>query len=289
MSAYTNFELKTKGGAVEKVMAASLAGVYTSVFFQGPEILFDVGVAIRTSATAKHICITHGHLDHIGALPSLLGIRGLVYHGKPVEVYVPESLCEELQRTLDALAGVSGFNLPAHLNPCKPGDCFHIRKDLELRCFQTDHLCSSLGYAVFQRREKLRAEFADLPPMELRRRKMAGANLTETEWTPYIAYTGDTLPTVFDHEPYLLDAQILVHECTYLDSQKRTVERAHLGGHTHIEELLNYAPRFKNGTLMLTHFSQLYKPNDVRKLLADQWTGDVVPVPLVPDGEEWWN
>src|SRR5688572_23500317 len=70
------------------VRGISLAGVYTSLLVPELHVLLDVGVPLRSFATAERIFLSHTHGDHAGGLIPLLGIRELVGKARP-RVYLP--------------------------------------------------------------------------------------------------------------------------------------------------------------------------------------------------------
>ena len=67
----------------------SVGGVYTSLAVQELGLLFDAGIPARSLATLDTILLSHGHVDHIGALPALLGIRALHGKSRPPRVIMP--------------------------------------------------------------------------------------------------------------------------------------------------------------------------------------------------------
>src|SRR5215217_4262932 len=53
----------------------SVGGVYTSIAVPELGIVFDAGTSPRSTSAMDTILLSHGHADHIGALPAMLGIR----------------------------------------------------------------------------------------------------------------------------------------------------------------------------------------------------------------------
>ena len=60
-------------------------------------IIPDFSYLLERKAILRGVFLTHGHDDHIGALPALLGIRAL--HGKtrPPRVVMPAEIVDELE------------------------------------------------------------------------------------------------------------------------------------------------------------------------------------------------
>ncbi len=72
-------------------------------------------------------------------------------------------------------------------------------------------------------------------------------------------------------------------------SQKKSVADARAGCHIHLDELLPYAHRFRNEALVLMHFSQLYSPADVRRILAERCPPEMRRIlrAFAPETESW--
>ncbi|MGE0871327.1 MAG: MBL fold metallo-hydrolase [Kofleriaceae bacterium] len=248
------------------VRGVSVGGVYTSITVPELGILFDVGISPRSFGAIDTIALSHGHADHVGALPALLGIRGL--HGKPrpPRVIMPTEIVGDLTAALAALTKLQRFPLEIEPIAMSPGDEIALRPDLLIRAVRTFHPVPSLGYLLVRRVAKLRTELHGLPGHEIAQRRRAGEQVTEVDDRIEVAYATDTLVSALDHAPELLKARVLIVECTFLDERK-PVEAARAGCHIHLDELIERAARFENQHIVLMHVSQIYRPDEVSGLL----------------------
>jgi len=280
------------------VKGASLGGLYTSLYVPELDALLDVGLASRSGATARRLFLSHAHLDHLGALPALLGMRGMMGGGdKPLEVYCPEGLEAELRQSLTHLSALHRWPLELSCFPMKPGDELQLRNDLWVRALPTFHPVPSLGYLFFDRVKKLKSSLRGLPGAEIKAHKLAaargeGPEIFELEDRPRLAYLTDTLIEALKHSPEALRAELLIMECTFL-SDKKPVSVAREGCHVHLDELCEWVDQIKSERLLLMHFSQVHKPSEVRALcearLGPQ-LGDRLQLFLPPAAlaDRWW-
>ena len=270
------------------VRGVSVGGVYTSIAVPELSVLFDVGIAPRSLGGIDTILLSHGHADHVGALPSLLGIRAL--HGKtrPPRVVMPREIVGDLTTALAALSKLQRWPLDVDALGMSPGDEFVLRGDLLVRAVRTFHPVPSLGYVLVRRVAKLRPELVGLPGPQIAERRRAGENVTVLEDHLELAYATDTLISAVDHGPELLRARVLIIECTFLDERK-SIEAARAGCHIHLDEIIERADRFENEHVVLMHLSQLYRPDEVAKILDAR----VPPtlrrklIPFVPKSGHW--
>jgi ribonuclease Z len=258
------------------VRGVSLGGVYTSIHVPELSALFDVGIPMRSAAAVDHLFISHGHVDHVGALPSFLGLRGLTGVNKTLNVYAPARICDTLREILAAFSQVHRWALEVALHPMEPGDELPLqaRGDLRVKAFRTWHTVPSLGYMVFRRVRKLREAFKDLPGPEIGRRRRAGEDLFDVVERRELAYATDTLPRVLEQSPEIAGARVLVLECTFLDSRK-TLEAARAGAHIHLDELLPLLESVTADHIVLMHLSQMYRPDEAHALLAERIPGHI--------------
>jgi ribonuclease Z len=266
----------------------SLGGVYTSIACPELGLLFDAGIPARSLATADTILLSHGHVDHVGALPAILGIRAL--HGKqrPPRVIMPADIVDDLLAALRALTKLQHWPLDIEAIGMRAGEERELRGDLRVRAVQTFHPVPSLAYVIVRRVSKLRPEFHDLPGPEIAARRRAGEPMLDHEERQELAYVTDTLISAFDHAPELYDARVLVMECTFLDG-KKSLEGARAGCHIHLDEIIERAAKFTNETIVMMHASQLYRPDEVAKILDARVPAELRRriIPFVPNTANW--
>lgn len=244
----------------------SLGGVYTSIHVPELDVLLDVGVPLRQAAAVGTLLLSHAHADHVGALVTLLGLRGLHGVNKPLKVVMPAEIVDTLQRALAAMSELQRFPLAIEAIGLEPGDEHPLRRDLWVRAVKTFHPVPSLAYLLVRRVQKLLPAFGHLSGPEIARRRQAGADLFVTAEHVELAYATDTLVQALDHAPELASAQVLLLESTFLDGRK-TLDDARAGCHIHLDELIARAPSIVTPQLVLMHVSQLYRPDEVDAIL----------------------
>lgn len=265
----------------------SVAGLQTSLFVRELNVLFDVGIAARSTAGAEHIFLSHGHADHCGALVTLLGMRGLM-RLPPAHVFLPSELEDSMRQALALFSRGQRHDFAVTLEPMSPGDERALRADLSVRAFRTHHTGPSLGYQFFSRVQKLKAMHLGLPAHEIAERRRRGDDLFDDAERLLLAYATDTRATVLDATPSLLQTPVLILECSFLDDRK-TLEATHAGGHIHLDELLARSSSFDNQTLVLMHFSQMYAPSEVRRILTQRCPPELMRriVAFAPESRVW--
>jgi ribonuclease Z len=265
------------------INGVSVGGVYTSLQVKELNILLDVGIAPRSFTGPSDLFLSHGHADHLGALVSLLGIRGLNKAG-PLRIFLPEEISTSLEAGVGCFTHVQGRGMASEFVPLRPGDVRLVRDDLWVRAVRTLHTVPSLGYVFFRRVSKLKAEFHGYPGDEIRRRRELGEPLFELVERSELAYATDTLFDVMEREPLLQTAPVLILECTFLDERKPR-EECRQKCHIHLDEILERPDLFKNEQIVLMHFSQAYRPEEVFDILKRRLPADLAArvLPFCPD------
>jgi ribonuclease Z len=270
------------------VRGISVGGIYTSLAVPELGLVFDAGAPLRSLAGIDTILLSHGHADHVGALPALLGIRGLTGKTRPPRVVMPAEIQADLTAALAALSRLQRFPLEIEAIGLRPGDELALRGDLRVRAVRTFHPVPSLGYVIVRRVAKLRAELHGLTGAEIAARRRAGEHVSDHEDRIELAYATDTLISVLDHAPELLQAGTLIIECTFLDGRK-SLEAARAGCHIHLDEVIERADQFANNHVVMMHFSQLYRPDEIPGILDARLPPALRKkvIPFIPTGAHW--
>jgi ribonuclease Z len=280
--------LTTVTAGPHSVRGISVGGIYTSLAVPELGIVFDAGASPRSSCAIDTILLSHGHADHIGALPALLGIRALSGKTKPPRVVMPAEIVDDLTSALAALSRLQRFPLEIEAIGMLPGDELALRGDLRVRAVRTFHPVPSLAYVIVRRIAKLRADLQGLSGPQIAARRRGGEDVTDYEDRLELAYATDTLVSVFDHAPELLTARTLIMECTFLDERK-PLEAARAGCHIHLDEVIERADQFANGQVVMMHFSQIYRPDEIAGILDARLPPELRRrvIPFIPTGAHW--
>src|SRR5512139_980113 len=104
------------------IRGISVGGVYTSMAVPELGLLFDAGASPRSLAAIDTILLSHGHVDHAGALPALLGIRALHGKTKPPRIVMPVEIVDDLVAALRSLSKLQRWPLEIDAIGMSPGD-----------------------------------------------------------------------------------------------------------------------------------------------------------------------
>lgn len=269
------------------ISGVSVGGVYTSIKVQELDVVFDMGISPRSFVGTSSVFLSHGHADHVGSLAAHIGLCGLAHLPAP-RIYLPKELEEDVSEAMRALGRGQRRPLALHYEGMSPGDERQVAGDLWVRAYRTIHSVPSLGYLLFRRVQKLKDEFLSLGPSEIRVRRQTGEELFRVEERPEVAYVTDSLIDVLDQSPELSRARCLILECTFMDERKGRGD-ARSKYHVHLDEIIERAEMFDCEELVLMHFSQLYSPREVRRIVSQRCPAallDKVKL-LIPEHGPW--
>lgn len=263
-----------------RILLFSTPLVSTWVFNETYRLLFDAGDGVTALLDSKiHkiklAAITHTHRDHCAGLMQLLNLRG---GAGDFRVVYPEASGSGrvLAQFLSAFDSRSTGRVT--WEPVGVGQEVPIEPERHvLRSFETKHYpahhppgARSLGYQIVRQVSKVKAEYRGLPQAELDliRKEKGREFITETLEDILFTLTGDTTP--LPPETYA-NSRILMHECTFLDSEdgsdepeEESLEAAHAisertNPHSCLDEVLELARAAKVGRLGLYHVSRRYE------------------------------
>src|SRR6266498_2330948 len=229
------------------------------------KIGFDLGAQPWDFMGTPTWLISHTHLDHVAALPVYVARRRMMKM-EPPTIYLPEEGLEDVKKFLLIMQRLDRGRMVCDLHGIKPGDEIELSRENVVTIFRTTHTIPSVGYVVWERRNKLKEEYHGLPGERIRDLRLSGVEVTREVRTPLLAYTGDTSPAGLDAYPPVFQAQVLITELSFIRPNHRR-EKIHKFGHMHLDDLLERADRFENELIVCGHFSTRYHPNEVRRLV----------------------
>lgn len=226
---------------------------------------FDLGAQPWDFMGTPSWFLTHTHLDHIAALPVYVARRRMMKM-EPPTIYLPEPMVDDVRRLLLIMQRLDRGRQNCTLNGVKPGDEIALSRDHVVSVFETTHTVPSVGYLVWDRRNKLKEEYQGLAGDQIRDLRLSGVQVTREIRTPILAYTGDTSPAAFDKYAPLFDVKVLITEMSFIREKHRR-EKIHKFGHMHLDDFIERAERFKNELIVVGHFSTRYHANEVRQVV----------------------
>jgi ribonuclease Z len=260
-----NLPVKTLKHGELTIEGYSRAAVQT--YWRVPELRlgFDLGAQPWSFMGTETWFVTHGHLDHIAALPVYAARRRMMKMTPPT-IYMPAETIEPMQKILRQFTRLDRGRMPCDLRPIAPGEEVELSRELVVSASATRHTVPSLGFIVWDRRRKLKLEYQDLSGEQIRDLRLAGTEVTHELRRPLVAYVGDSAPAGLDETPAMYEAKILICEMTFVAPSHRK-EKIHKFGHMHLDDLVERRNRFKNELVIASHLSTRYHANSVRKIV----------------------
>jgi ribonuclease Z len=200
--------------------------------------------------------VSHMHLDHCAALPVYVARRRMMKMDPPV-IYLPKKSVDPFYAILKLFSSLDRGRLPVELIGIEPGEEIELSRELVVTTAKAFHTVPAMSFLVWDRRKKLRPEFADLPGDQLRNLKMQGTEISREVRMPLVGYLGDSSPRGLDENPDMYLARILITEMTFLSPDHRK-EIIHKNGHMHLDDYVERADRFQNEIIVAGHLSTRY-------------------------------
>lgn len=256
----------------------------------GDRVLFDCGEGTQQQLLRSiglpeldTVFLTHYHLDHWLGLVGMLKTFDLRARERALTLYGPPGL-HALFTGLRPVLGRVGY--PLELAELEPHDEVRFGS-YAIASFPVKHRVEAFGYAFVEDERPGRfdadaaralgvAEGPDFGRLQ-RGEAVDGVRPEQVMGEPRrgrrIAISGDTAPcqTV---EVYAHDADVLVHEATFLEDERA---RARDTGHSTARQAAELARDAGVRLLALTHLSTRYFPRDVRAEAQALFADTIVP------------
>ena len=247
------------------------AAVQSYIRLPEQKLLFDLGGSPWDFMGTPTAFLTHGHLDHLAALPVYVARRRMMKM-EPPTLYMPAEIEEPVQRLLRAWQKLDRGRMHCNIVPVEPGQEIELGREHVVTAFRTKHTVPSLGYVLWDRKRKLKPEYQHLSQDEIRVLATSGTPVSGEVREPLVVYTGDTAPAGWDAEPAVYAAKLLITELTFYRPEHRR-EKIHKFGHTHLDDVLERVGRFGNDAILFLHASTRTADGDFRRALKRRLPG----------------
>ncbi|MEI7701409.1 MAG: MBL fold metallo-hydrolase [Planctomycetia bacterium] len=236
-------------------------------YWRVPELKigFELGASPWNFMGTQTFLVTHGHLDHLAALPVYVARRRMMKMEPPV-IYLPAEIVDDAWRVLKAWQKLDRGRMLCELIGVTAGEMVSLSREHRFTVFPTKHTVPSVGYIVYDVRKKLKQEFQGLHGDQIRDLRLQGIDVAAESLTPLVCFTGDTSPPGLDAHPDVYRAEVLITEMTFFRPEHRK-EKIHKFGHMHLDDILERAERFQNELILLSHLSTRTHDAEARRRL----------------------
>jgi ribonuclease Z len=235
------------------VIGYSVAGEETVIQIPELNVCFDIGRAPYFALTSDIVCLSHGHMDHMAGIAYYLSQRH--FQGmKPGTILVPAEIAKFVDEMLRAWRNIERQRTPYTIISMEPGQTHEVRRDFVIRAMETHHAGASLGYSLVSVREKLKQEYFGTPGPELAALRKKGVEIQYRLEVPLVTFLGDTSFGPVFQNPDVVNAEILITECTFYEKDHK--QRAKIGRHLHVDQFAELLPTLKNKQIVVIHVSR---------------------------------
>lgn len=248
-------------------------------------VLFDCGDGVcsgllQKSRKIKHVFISHADRDHLAGLLQFNQLNARA----GLRIYYPKDC-----GSFPALAEFSGKFDPQASGtkwiPIEHGCEIRIREDLSIRAIRNDHVpaepgqAKSLSYIAESISRKLRPELAGKEGSEIAalRQRDGEAAISKISRRTSLIYSGDT-PIANDGRYH--DAEILIHEATFLTTAEIDPDNPRRNKHSSLEQVMEMVASSNIGNLILGHFSSRYSDAQIDESIGRERDRHGLTIPI---------
>jgi ribonuclease Z len=222
-------------------------------------VVLDIGRCPDLVVGMPNVFITHAHLDHALGIPFYAGQRHLqrIPGGR---VVVPSETADDFRALMALHQRLEDTEYDIEIIGMAEGDALRIGRGHEVRAHRATHRVAARAYEFLEVRHRLRAEFAGREDIAQLHRD--GVQVNEEYRHPLLFYTGDTDRGMLQSNEAMFRAEVLMIECSFVADGHQ--DRAARYRHIHFDDIAEFAERFENQLIVLTHFSRRYSRAEIR-------------------------
>jgi ribonuclease Z len=224
-------------------------------------IALDVGRCPDEVVPMAHVFVTHAHLDHAAGIPWYAGQRHL-QRLEPGTVYVPAEAADDVRELMRVQSRLTGSGMQLAIRGLAIGEELRFSRTHMVRAHAAPHRVAARGYEFLEVRHRLRSEYEGRTRDEIVELRRERVQVDEQYVRSVLFYTGDCDRGMLETGDALFRSEVLMIECSFiLDGHQ---ERAAQYRHIHLDDIAEFADRFENELVVLTHFSRRYSREDIR-------------------------
>ncbi len=227
-------------------------------------VALDIGRCPDAVISVPRVFVTHAHLDHAVGIPFYAGQRHL--NALPGgSVYVPWEAAEDLRALMALHEKLEATTYDIEIVGMAEGDSVPIGKTHVVRAHRATHRVAARAYECLELRHHLKKEYEGASGPELARLRQKGVAIAEEVEVPVLFYSGDTDRGILERNERIYKAEVLMIECSFIADGHQ--DRAAKYRHIHFDDIAEFADRFENRLIVLTHFSRRYSRDEIHRTL----------------------
>lgn len=227
-------------------------------------IALDIGRCPDEIIAVPNVFITHAHLDHAAGIPFYAAQRRL-QRLEAGRVWLPKEAAGDLHELMRIHERMEGTDYDIEIIGMAPGDSARVDRRHAVRAHAATHRVPARAWEFLELRHHLKPQFAGLDGSALAARRKQGEIVHDEVEYPILFYTGDTDRGILEQNTALFRAEVLMIECSFLGDQHH--DRAAMYRHIHFDDIAEFASRFENQLVVLTHFSRRYSRQEIRETI----------------------
>ncbi len=269
----------------------SIAALRTNFYIKELGIMLDAGIPIP-QYTINHLLITHCHSDHIATLPFHIYSKK---ENEKIKIYVPKGIEKHIKEFIEISYLLSSHTFPEEegikredlflynfyeLIIVEPGQILDInikKSNFGLEIFKCYHQVPCVGYGIFEKRKKLKEEYANLKGKEIGELRKKGIEINYEYQFKFLCYLGDTSKEVFNENEWekIIQYKNIIIECTFVKDDD--LEQADKTYHIHWKYIEPIVDKYKDNIFILIHFSQRYDNSELVEFFKEKNRENVIP------------